>query len=145
MLSNLKNRQKNDDFCRKNLVLFKKMALPLPLDQFRFNVVLWILITAYWISGIWNFMAFVPGWTKDDAKMIWYNKSNYSFWLISSLLFFILWISQFHYKIFVYLTMWEIYLTIILYLYLTTKKRCYLKTNKKKAKEKKKEKIEVIQ
>lgn len=123
------------------------MTLPihLPLDQFRFNIVLRVLITAYWISGIWNFIAFVPGWTKDDEKTMWYsNKSNYSFWLISSLLFFILWVSQFRYQFLVYITLWEIYLTIIVYLYLIIKKYCYLKTNKEKKKEVKKRKMDFI-
>ena len=112
------------------------MDLPLPLDQFRFNVILWILITAYWASGIWNFIAFIPGYSDEDAKILWYNnKSNYSFWLISSLLFFLLWISQFQYISLIYLTIGEIYLTIIIYLYLIIKKRSYLIENKKKAKE----------
>lgn len=112
------------------------MDLPLPLDQFRFNVILWLLITAYWASGIWNFIAFVPGYSEEDAKILWYNnKSNYSFRLISSLLFFLLWISQFQYLSLIYLTIGEIYLTIIIYLYLIIKKRSYLIENKKKAKE----------
>jgi len=112
------------------------MDLPLPLDQFRFNVILWLLITAYWASGIWNFIAFVPGCSCEDAKILWYtNKSNYSFWLISSLLFFLLWISQFQYISLVYLTIGEIYLTIIIYIYLIIRKRTYLAENKKKTKE----------
>lgn len=112
------------------------MTIPLPLDQFRFNILLWVLITTYWISGIWNFMAFVPWQTKEDAKITWYsNKSNYSFWLISSLLFFILWVSQFRYEFLVYITMWEIYLTVIVYMCLITKKRCYLRKNKNMEKE----------
>ena len=112
------------------------MGLPLPLDQFRFNIVLWLLITAYWASGIWNFIAFIPNYSNEDAKILWYNdKSNYSFRLISSLLFFLLWISQFQYLSLVYLTMGEIYITIIAYLYLTVKKRNYLIETKKKRKE----------
>jgi len=121
------------------------MNLPLPLDQFRFNIVLRVLITAYWISGIWNFIAFIPGCSKEDEKIMWYNsKSNYSFWLISSLLFFILWVSQFHYEFLVYITLWEIYLTIIIYLYLSIKKYYYLKTNKEKEKEAKKKRTQFL-
>ncbi len=121
------------------------MTLPLPLDQFRFNIVLWVLITAYGISGIWNFIAFVPGRTKEDAKIMWYNnKTNYSFRLISSLLFFILWVSQFHYEFLVYITLWEIYLTIIIYLYLIIKQYCYLKTNKIKKRESDKKRKEFL-
>lgn len=119
------------------------MDLPLPLDQFRFNLVLWILVTAYWASGIWNFMAFIPWWSKEDYEMLWYtNKSNYSFWLISSLLFFLLWISQFSYTCFIYLSIAEIYVVIIAYLYLVANKRRYSKNNKEKIKELEKKRIE---
>lgn len=135
MLSNRKNRQKNDDICRKNLILFyiTKMELPLPVDQLRFNIVLWILITAYWASWLWNFFATVPGCSKEDAEILWYNtKSNYSFRLISSLIFFLLWISQFHYACLIYLSIIEIYVIIIAYLYLIIKKRKYIKQEKNK-------------
>lgn len=112
------------------------MDLPLPLDQFWFNIVLWLLITTYGASWIWNFIAFVPGWNKDDFKILKYsNKSNYAFWLISSLLFFLLGISQLHYSSLVYLTMWEMYLTIFIYLFLIIKKWRYFKHNKDKQKE----------
>ena len=113
-----------------------KFKMDLPLDQFRFNLILRILITAYWASWIWNFFAFIPEGNEDDKKILWYNnKSNYSFRLISSLLFFLLWISQFRYAWLVYLTIWEIYITVIIYLYLIIKKRSYLKENKNKEKE----------
>lgn len=147
MLSYLKNRQKDDNFRWKNLILYQKilMTLPLPLDQFRFNIVLWILITAYWAAWIWNFIAFVPGCTKNDAEIMWYNnKSNYSFRLISSLLFFLLWISQFQYTTLIYLTLWEIYLTVITYVYLIFKKWHYLKTNRDKKKEMLKKEKEML-
>ena len=117
----------------------------LPLDQFRFNLVLWVLITAYWASGIWNFMAFVPWSMKDDARLLWYsNRSNYSFWLISSLIFLLLWISQFRYPILTYISIAEIYLIIIVYLCLVVGKRSYLKNNKEKIKEMKKRRIDEI-
>lgn len=113
-----------------------KFKMDLPLDQFRFNLILRILITAYWASWIWNFFAFIPESNEEDKKILWYNnKSNYSFRLISSLLFFLLWISQFRYAWLVYLTIWEIYITVIIYLYLIIKKRSYLKENKNKEKE----------
>ncbi len=121
------------------------MDLPLPLDQFRFNIILRILITAYGASGIGNFMAFVPGCSKEDAEILWYNnKSNYSFWLISSLLFFILWISQFQFISFIYLTMGEIYLTIIIYLRLMIKNERYSKQNREKIKQMKKSRMDEI-
>ncbi len=109
------------------------MELPLPLDSLRFNIVLWLLISAYWASGIWNFIALVPGCSDEDAEILWYSsKSNYSFWLISSLIFFLLWISQFHYPILITLSIIEIYIIIVAYLYLIIHKRCYLRKNKKK-------------
>ena len=112
------------------------MDLPLPLDQLRFNIVLRILITAYWISGIWNFIAFVPGNSKDDEKLLWYsNESNYSFRLISSLLFFLLWISQFNYVRLAHITMAEIFIVIVCYIYLALNKRRYMKKNQESLKQ----------
>jgi hypothetical protein len=109
------------------------MDLPLPLDQFRFNLVLRILITAYGASGIWNFFAFIPGCSEEDAEILWYNRnSNYSFRLISSLIFFLIWISLFRYPSLIYLSTWEIYLTIITYLRLIVKKWKYSKSTKAK-------------
>lgn len=110
--------------------------LPLPLDQLRFNVVLRILITAYGASGIWNFFAFTPGCDKEDEELLWYNRhSNYTFWLISSLIFLLLWISQFTHPYLIYLSIWEIYIIIFFYLYIMIKKRKYSKANKEKMKE----------
>jgi hypothetical protein len=118
-----------------NFIYFNKnkMELPLPLDQFRFNLVLWILITAYWMSGIGNYFAFIPGCSKEDAELLWYKQNwNYSFWLISSLIFFLLWISQFQYPFLIYLSIWEIYLIIIIYSYLIIKKVTYYKLIKER-------------
>lgn len=122
------------------------MDLPLPLDQFRFNLVLRILITAYWASWIWNFIAFVPGnYKDDDADILWYsNKSNYSFWLISSLIFFLLWISQFQYIRLTYITIAEIFIIIICYMYLCIYKRKYMKKNERNIKELRKRNKEEI-
>ena len=112
------------------------MDLPLPLDQFRFNITLWILITAYWAAGVWNFMAFIPWCTKDDAELLWYkNKSNYSFRLLSSILFFLLWISQFQYPSLIIISIWEIYLIIVIYFIILIKKRSYSEKNKARTKQ----------
>ena len=139
MLPNWKNWQKNDDLCRKNIILFlnkNKMELPLPLDQFRFNLVLRLLITAYWASGIWNFFAFVPGGSEEDAEILWYShNTNYSFWLISSLLFCVLGISQFRFPCLIYITTGEIYLIIVIYLCLIIKKHRYSRKNKTRLKQ----------
>ena len=119
------------------------MDLLLPLDHLRFNIVLRTLITAYGASGIWNFIAFVPGCNKDDSETLWYsNTSNYSFWLISSLIFFLLWISQFKYLRLSYLTMAEIFIIIIAYLYLVICKEHYMRKNKDNMKKLKRRRIE---
>jgi hypothetical protein len=115
------------------------MDLPLPLEQLRFNVVLWILITAYGISGIWNFFAFIPGMSKEDAEILWCNwNSNYSFRLISSIIFFLFWISLFRYPMLIYISIIETYLVIIIYLLLMIKKWRFFKKNKTKSKKIKK-------
>lgn len=109
------------------------MELPLPLDQFRFNIVLRVLITVYGAAWIWNFMAFIPWCNKEDAEVLWYkNKSNYSFRLLSSILFFLLWISQFQYPSLIFISIWEIYLIIVIYFVILIKKRSYSEKNKTK-------------
>jgi hypothetical protein len=109
------------------------MDLPLPLDQFWFNVILRVLITAYGAAWIWNFMAFIPWCNKEDAEILWYkNKSNYSFRLLSSILFFLLWISQFQYPSLIFISIWEIYLIIVIYFVILIKKRSYSEKNKTK-------------
>ena len=113
----------------------KKMDIILPFDQLRFNIILRALITIYGASSIWNFMAFIPECPNEEEEVIWYKKSNYSFRLISSLLFFLLWISQFKYTYLTYLTVWEMLITIVAYIHLSIAKRHYLKENKKKLKE----------
>lgn len=119
------------------------MELPLPLDQLRFNVILRILISAYGVSGIWNLFAFIPGWTEEDAEILWCNhNSNYSFRLISSLIFFLLWISLFRYPCLIYISEIEIYLIIIIYLLLIIKKLKFYKKNKAKLKKIKKGKFD---
>lgn len=112
------------------------LSLRLPLDQPRFNIVLRVLITAYGASGIWNFFAFTPGFDKEDEELLWYNQhSNYTFRLISSLIFLLLWISQFNNSTLIYLSIWEIYIVIIIYLCIIIKKRHYSKQNKERMKQ----------
>lgn len=121
------------------------MALALPLDQLRFNIVLRVLITAYGLSGLSNFIAFVPWNNDDDANILWYsNNCNYSFRLISSLIFYLLWISQFQYSWLAYITMWEIFVIIIAYLYCMVMQRHYLKKNEENLKEIRERKLRAI-
>ena len=112
------------------------LELPLPLDQLRFNLVLRILITAYGISGMWNFFASIPGCNQEDAEILWCNRNwSYSFRLISSLIFFLLWISQFRYPWLIYLSIIQIYITIIIYIRLIIKERHYSKEDREKKKQ----------
>ena len=113
----------------------RTMSVSLPLDQFRFNLTLRVLITAYGASGVWNFMAFVPWCNRDDAKILWYKqRSNYAFRLISSLIFLYIWISQFQYTSLVYLSIGEIYIIVIMYLYITIRNWSFSRKNKNNSK-----------
>ena len=109
--------------------------MDLPMDQLWFNILLRILITVYSANGIWSFFAYIPWMSKDDARILWYWKnSSYSFQLISSLIFCLLWIAEFKYDIFTYLTIWEIVILIASYLHLIESKLIYLKGKKIKIK-----------
>lgn len=117
------------------------MASILPLDQLWFNIILRVLVTAYGISWIWNFLAFVPGYSKDDRNILWCTaKTNYSFRLISSLIFYLLWISQFQYAWLVYVTMGEIFIVIIFYVYFVARNYRRMKKTEKRIEELRKKK-----
>lgn len=115
------------------------------MEQLWFNILLRALITVYSANGIWNFIAFIPWMSKEDAEILWYDKnSNYSFQLTSSLIFCLLGIAQFRYQILVYLTIAEIVIVIVSYLYLIERKLNYMdrkKINLKRMKEKRSEEI----
>ena len=131
--------QKKYNFTNKFIAMDLTLTLPLPLDQLRFNLVLRILITAYGISWMWNFFASIPGCNEEDAEILWCNRNwNYSFRLISSLIFFLLWISQFRYPWLIYLSIIQIYITIIIYIWLIIKEHRYSKANREKKRQIKK-------
>lgn len=119
--------------------------MDLPMEQLWFNILLRALITVYSANGIWNFIAFIPWMSKEDAEILWYDRnSNYSFQLTSSLIFCLLWIAQFRYPILVYLTIAEIVIVIVSYLYLIERKLNYMdrkKINLRRMKEKRSEEI----
>lgn len=113
------------------------------ISEFGFNLILRILITIYWATGIGNFLARTADpRIDDDAEIFRLNKRNYIFWLTTSLIFFFFWISEFKNQTLVYLTVIEIIALIITYMYLMF--NCEMKSAKqmKKIKELKKEKIE---
>ena len=101
------------------------------------DVILWLLITAYGATGIWNLIAYTP-WNCDDECFIKPNTFNYTTWLISSLIFFSLWISQFKHIELILLTVLEMVVVILFYISLLTSKQKIADKQKAKAKEIKK-------
>ena len=117
--------------------------MPIIIDEFRFNLILRILITIYWATGIWNFLARTADpRIDDDAEIFRLNKLNYIFWLITSLIFFFFWISEFKNQILVYLTVVEIVVLIFAYMYLLFSAQIKNLKQAKKIKEMKREKVE---
>jgi len=114
------------------------------ISEFEFNIILRILITIYWTIGIWNFLARTADpRIDDDAEIFKLNKWNYIFWLISSLLFFFFWISEFKNETLIYLTVIEIIILIISYMYLLLSIEMQNSKQRKKIKEMKKEKSQL--
>ena len=115
------------------------------ISELGFNVILRILITIYWATGIWNFLArTVDPRIDDDAEIFRLNKRNYIFWLITSLIFFFFWISEFQNLTLIYLTVIEIVLLIIIYTYLMVVWAIKNAKQSRKIKEMKQEKLEKI-
>jgi len=115
------------------------------ISELGFNVILRILITIYWATGIWNFLArTVDPRIDDDAEIFRLNKRNYIFWLITSLIFFFFWISEFQNMTLIYLTVIEIVLLIIIYTYLMVVGAIKNAKQSRKIKEMKQEKLEKI-
>lgn len=119
--------------------------MDLPMEQLWFNILLRALITVYSANGIWNFIAYIPWMSKDDAEILGYDTdSNYSFQLTSSLIFCLLWIAQFRYQILIYLTIVEVVLIIITYLRLIECKLTFIKRKNLSLKKVKKKRVEEI-
>ena len=113
------------------------------ISQFGFNLILRILITIYWATGIWNFLARTADpRIDDDAEIFRLNKRNYIFWLTTSLIFFFFWISEFKNQTLVYLTVVEIVILILAYMYLLFSSQIKNLRQAKKIKEMKREKLE---
>jgi len=91
----------------------------LPISELWFNIILRVLITIYWATWIWNLIAHTPDpKIDDDNELFKFNKVSYIFRLITSLLFFSFWISEFKNEILIYLTVIEIIVIILAYMYL---------------------------
>ena len=113
------------------------------ISEFGFNLILRIFITIYWATGIGNFLARTADpRIDDDAEIFRLNKWNYVFWLITSLIFFFFWISEFKNQTLVYLTVIEIVILIITYMYLIFYGEIQNIKQMKKVKQLKKEKLE---
>ena len=113
------------------------------INEFGFNLILRILITIYWTIGIGNFLARTADpRINDDAEIFRLNKRNYIFWLVTSLIFFFFWISEFEDQTLVYLTVIEIVILIIIYTYLMIRGAIKNSKQMKKIKEMKQEKLE---
>lgn len=118
--------------------------MDLPMEQLWFNILLRALITVYSANGIWNFIAFIPWMSKEDADILGYNRDSSSFQLTSSLIFCMLWIAQFRFQTLVYLTIVEVILIVVTYLYLIERKLNYIKWKRINLKKIKKNRAEEI-
>lgn len=119
--------------------------MPLLLDSIRFNIFLWALITIHWFAGLWNFIACTPQPNDDECEILKYKKdTNYSSRLITSLVFFAFWVSQFRYPVLVNITLIEILLVLIIYVHLIVSKTNYVRNQWKKMKQINKERLEEI-
>lgn len=115
------------------------------ISEFGFNLILRVLITIYWATGIWNFLARTADpRIDDDAEIFRLNRRNYIFWLTTSLIFFFFWISEFKNQTLVYLTVVEIIILILIYTYLLFSSEVKNSIQRKKIKEMKKEKLEKL-
>ena len=112
-------------------------------QSFLFDIIIRVLITAYGATGVWNFIAYTP-WGLNDDDFFQYNEFNYTFWLISSLIFLGLWTLQFKYPILVYLSLLEMIILIIAYMFLIAQKQECIKRQKKMRKEMKTKKLEML-
>ena len=111
--------------------------------SFLIDIILRILITAYGASGVWNFIAYTPWWSKDDDFFS-YNEFNYIFRLVTSLIFLTFWILQFKHPILVYVSLVEVVVLIIAYMILISEKWECIKRQKKMRKEMKRKKLELL-
>ena len=116
------------------------------ISEIGFNIILRVLITIYWATGIWNFLARTADpRIDDDAEIFRLNRWNYVFWLTTSLIFFFFGISEFKNQTLVYLTVAEIIILIIIYTYLLISKELQSSKQMKKIKEMNKQKLEKLQ
>ena len=131
-------------FLLKKYNIYSLIFVTMPIiSEFGFNLILRILITIYWATGIGNFLARTADpRIDDDAEIFRLNKRNYIFWLTTSLIFFFFWISEFRSQTLVYLTVIEIIVLIIIYTYLMFHWEMQSVKQRKRVKEMKKERLE---
>ena len=107
--------------------------ISLPFNELWFNIMFWILISMYGISEVWKFIVSIPDSPPYDKEFK-YDKLDYIFWLLTSLIFYFIWIFEFQYIRLIFLTILEIIITLIIYIYIFIKKQQYLQKKKKKLK-----------
>ena len=103
------------------------------------EIILWLLISAYGITWIWNLMASMPNPHKDIWEIFKLNNFSYSFWLISSLLLFVCGIIHFDNVVLSYILAIEMITIIWLYIVMVPKKHNQIKKYKKTEKKFKEE------
>lgn len=106
--------------------------IELPFDKLRFDIVFWLLISGYGIAWLWQFKASIPDGNEDDHKLFKYNKSDLYFRLLTSMIFYCIWLFQFQYAFLYYLTILEIVVVIILYICTYKNKKNYKKLQDEK-------------
>lgn len=116
--------------------------ISLPFNELRFNIVFRILITLYGVSWLWKFMVSIPDNNDKEDKYFRCDKCDFSFWLLSSLIFFCLWLFHFEYIWLFYLTVLDIVVILVLYLNTFINKQIYIKKQAEKLKRTKKRNAE---
>lgn len=99
------------------------------------ELVIWLLISAYWVTWIWNLMACMPNPHKDIWEIFKLNNFSYSFWLISSLCLFLFWVIYLDNIVLSFLTAIEMWIIIGIYLIMIPRKNAQIKKYKKAEKE----------
>jgi heme exporter protein D len=114
----------------------------LPFNELRFNIAFRVLITLYGISWLGKFMVSIPDNCDKEDKYFKCSKWDFSFSLISSLIFFCLWLFHFEYVWLFYLTVLDIIVILVLYLNTFINKQIYVKQQADKLKRTKKRNAE---
>lgn len=107
-------------------------SLWMDIDVNLLNILLWAVITIYWINWIGNFYAVLPEPKLDDSEeLLKVKHPNFTFWLTTSLIYFFYGLSQITNPVLVWLTFIELIAIIITYAYLFIRKELYREEKEK--------------